>query len=233
MTYPDEHESGGVADGEEQQFDLAEDDADLPWLEADEYEEEGSFDYRLIVYALLGLAVVAALLAAIWYFTRGASDPERVPDGSTIEAPEGAYKQRPENPGGTEVEGTGDQAYQVAEGGQERGRIAGQDEPEAARPSIDLDQRETEDDAQTESPAPANDAVYVQIGAYGNRGDADAAWSRAVQRYSVLSGMRNRVIEGEVNGARVFRLQVATGDRDTAEATCRAIREAGGDCYIR
>lgn len=247
MTHPGdeennlEHDLGEAGENswaeDEEQLTLADEDEDLPWLEADEYEEEGGFDWRLIVYALLGLAVVGALLAAIWLFTRDRPDPELVADGSTIEAPEGAYKQRPDDAGGAEVAGTGDQAFEVAEGESTRGRIAdGDEDSSAARPGIDRDQTGSSAESgssEAASSADSSGAVYVQIGAFGSESDAETAWNSATGRYSVLSGMRHRVVEADVNGAKVYRLQVITGDRSTADATCRAIRNAGGDCYIR
>lgn len=235
----DVQNSGEESWEEEGQLALADEDEDLPWLEADDYEEEPGFDWRLVSYGVLGLAVVGALLGAIWFLTRDQVDPELVADGSTIEAPEGAYKQRPDDPGGTEVEGTGDQAFAVAEGESTRGRIASNDGGNsAARPSIDTEQvngSATTPAATASAAATAASAgsVYVQVGAYGSQADAETAWGAQSGRYSALSGMRHRVVEGDVNGAKVYRLQAIAGDRASADATCRAIRNAGGDCYIR
>ena len=236
MTYPGddddlEHRDDAFDESweEEEQLTLADEDEDLPWLEADEYEEEGGFDARLIVYAVLGLLVVALVLAAFWWFMRERPDPELVPDGSTIEAPEGAYKERPEDPGGAQVAGTGDQAFETAEGQSTRSRI---DDGGEARPAIDREQRGSDTSGGNDDGDNGN-AVYVQIGAFSSESDAEAGWSSAAQRYSSLSGMRHRVVEAEVNGSTVYRLQAIAGDRAGAEATCRAIRNAGGDCYIR
>ncbi len=45
-----------------------------------------------------------------------ARNSELVADGSLIEAPAQAYKEKPENPGGKTFEGTGDTSYAVSEG---------------------------------------------------------------------------------------------------------------------
>lgn len=224
----DQNLESGEGQEEEAQLALADEDENLPWLEADDYEEEGAFDWRLIWLALAGLMVIAAILATIWWFTREQDNSELVPDGSTIQAPDGDYKQRPDDPGGAEVSGTGDQAFEVAEGESTRGIIASDDGGDSeVAPSIDRNQEGSEEETT------ASGAAYVQIGAFGSRSDADSAWSTAVSRYGTLSGMRHRVIEAEVNGATVFRLQAIASDRAAADATCRAIRGSGGDCYVR
>lgn len=232
MTFPpgDPEDENGVDEALEAEEELAlqgEDDG-LPWLEDDEYyEDEGGFDTRVIWFGLIGLLVIAAILLAAWWFTRGSTDPELAADGSTIEAPEGAYKQLPEDPGGREVEGTGDTAYQVAEGESLRGMLA--DGEDTAQPSIDIYQGASYPGAESENA----EAAYVQIGAFTSRADADQAWSSASGRYSALSGMRHRIIEAEVNGATVYRLQAIAANREAGDAACRSIRNAGGDCYIR
>lgn len=219
---------------EEEQLDLADEDEDLPWLEADEYEEEGGFDFRLIWITLLGLAVIAALLYGLWWMMQDRPDPEMVPDGSTIEAPDGAYKVRPEEGGGSEVEGTGSQAFQAAEGEQDRSRVAGEDGGDSPRPSIDRSQSgEAGASGSGASTTDSGSNVYVQIGAFGSEADAEAAWRSAAGRFSALSGMEHRVIPADVNGATIYRLQAIASDRANADATCRAIRNGGGDCYIR
>lgn len=241
MSYPgdreqENHESEGF-EGEEfegaweedGQLALSGEDDDLPWLEADDYEEESGFDFRLIGVALVGLLVVAALLGAGYWFTRDRPDAEMVPDGSTVAAPEGPYKERPEDGGSSQVAGTGDLAFQTAEGESTRGRIDADDGGDrGAAPSIDVAQADGES-----TPPAASGGAYVQIGAFGSKADAEAAWSSATQRFSALSGLRHRVIEAEVNGAPVFRLQAVASDEGAANSVCRSIRNSGGDCYVR
>ncbi|MEM8725557.1 MAG: SPOR domain-containing protein, partial [Pseudomonadota bacterium] len=83
------------------ELDLSEDES-LPWLESDEEDEdEGAVDTaRIIGFAAILLVVLAALIGTIWFVTNTGGDPELVADGSTIEAPEGPYKERPDDPDG-------------------------------------------------------------------------------------------------------------------------------------
>ncbi|MWV27345.1 SPOR domain-containing protein [Aurantiacibacter rhizosphaerae] len=215
----------------EEQLALSDEEDSLPWLEDDgDYEDEGGFDARLIWFTIVGLLVLGAILVGAWWLLRDRPNSELVADGTVLEAPDGPYKERPENPGGRQVEGTGDTAYQVAEGEAQRGRLADA-EPDAARPSIDVAQGE-DDEAEKEAAPPAG-SVFVQIGAYTSRADASQAWVEARSRYSAVSGLNHRIVEAEVNGAKVYRLQVIAANRAAGDATCRAIRNAGGDCYIR
>ncbi len=234
MNFPaGERDGNGFGDADieggyeaEEQLALDDEDEALPWLADDgDYEDEGGFDARLIWFGLIGLLVIGALLFAAWWLLRDRADPELVADGTTIEAPDGPYKERPEDPGGREVAGTGDTAYEVAEGQSTRGRLA---DGETPAPGIDVAQGE--DDGEDAAPG---GAAYVQIGAFTSRADADEAWVSARGRYSALSGLRSRIVEAEVNGAIVYRLQAIAPSREAGDATCRAIRNSGGDCYIR
>src|SRR6478609_8022431 len=136
----------GTIDAEEQ-LSLADADERLPWLESDEeFEQPGVDTGRIVAFAAIGLLFVVLLLGAVYYFTRDPRDAALVADGSTIEAPAEPYKSRPADPGGKEVEGTGDTSYEVAEGQQVEGQIAAG----VPMPSIDREQA----GAPTATPAP-------------------------------------------------------------------------------
>ena len=129
MIIEAEYEEVGDADS---QLDLSEDDS-LPWLEADEDDEAvGGVDTtQIIAFALILITILVLVVGAIWYFGNRNSDAEFVADGSTIEAPEGPIKVRPDDPGGKEFDGTGNVAPVVGEGGTREGVMA-TDEPDEA-----------------------------------------------------------------------------------------------------
>ena len=90
---------------------LVSDDDALPWLESSDYEEIESVDaWRITGFVVLGLVVLALLVGGIWYFTSRTGEGTPIADGSTIEAPEGPYKERPEDPGGKTFARAGRQA---------------------------------------------------------------------------------------------------------------------------
>lgn len=212
----------------EEQLTLADEDEALPWLESDEDEAEGGFDGRIIAFALIGLLVVAGILLAGWWLVRNTSDENLVADGSTIEAPDEPYKMRPEDPGGAEVAGTGDVSFEVAEGEGLESRLAEEDDVPA--PSIDREQagRDTEEAEQESGPG-----VGVQVGAFSTREAASSGWSQLTARYEDLQGMRYRILEGTADSGTIYRLQAVAANASAADALCRSIRNAGGDCQVK
>ena len=237
-----------TADGyeAEEQFSLSDNDDALPWLEADEDEAEPASDYRILIFAALAVAALAAILFGANHFLSGRSQGNVVADGSTIAAPEGDYKMRPDQAGGTQVAGTGDLSFEVGEGESRESRIGGED----AVPSIDVDQaaatgtptgpgatpaagRATPAPAASRTPAAQTGGVGVQVGAYSSRASAETGWSQLSGRYAALQGLNYRVIEGTADSGTIFRLQAVASDAAAAGALCRAIRSAGGDCQVK
>ena len=216
----------------EGELDLA-DDESLPWLEAadDEGDAAGFDTSRLVMLGTLAITLLAAVVGGIWFVTSQVSnEPEA--DGSLIEAPDGPYKTRPENPGGKTFAGTGDTRFAVGEGQTREGKLA--DRPAsapmdsvAASPSI----------ASTVSEPPVEttqaSAGAVQVGAFPRREDAEAAWSNLIRQTEALNGVRHRVVEAQVDIGRVFRLQAMTGDRAAANRLCNALKADGLACFVK
>ena len=169
--------------------------------------------------AAVGLLALFLAFGAYWLLTRDTTDEALVAEGGTIEAPDGPYKTRPEDPGGREVEGTGDTSFEVAEGRTVEGRVAGSGE--AARPSIDRDQ------------ATATTSLGVQVGAYSSRAAAEAGWTTLSGRIEALQGRNHRVVQGTADSGTIFRLQAVAGTAAEADTLCRSIKSEGGDCQVK
>lgn len=226
---PEEQDDATIdADG---RLALADADERLPWLESDEDYEQPAVDTgRIVAFAAVGLLFIVIALGLIYYFTRDPADAELIAEGGTIEAPAEPYKTRPDDPGGREVEGTGDTSYEVAEGRQVEGRIAAG----VPVPSIDREQA----GAPTAAPsAPASSApasgVGVQVGAYSTRAQAEAGWSQLSGRYDALQGRSHRVLQGSADSGTIYRLQAVAGSAAEADTLCRAIKASGGDCQVK
>ena len=218
------------------QLSLTGDDDALPWLATDDEDEEetgGGTDYRILAFAVLALVVLAGLLFGVRAFFAGSEESTLVADGSTIEAPDTPYRERPADPGGQDVPGTGDLSYEVGEGVTREGQIASGGVP---APSVDLAQPPRAPAAGTgATPAPAatSGGVGVQVGAFQTRESAEAGWTNLTGRFEVLQGVSHRVVEGRADSGTIYRLQAVAANVAQAEALCRSIRNAGGDCQVR
>lgn len=205
---------------EDDELGLVSDDDALPWLESSDYDEVESVDaWRVTGFVVLGLVVLSLLIGGIWYFTNRGEDGTPIADGSTIEAPDTPYKERPEDPGGKTFEGTGDMAPAVGEGESREGRLAeGSATPE---PIASSEPEEEPEDAP--STASANDnRIAVQVGAYRDEATAEAGWRQIQRQTDALSGVEYRIVRGEADIGTVYRLQALPGDM----AAARRLRDA-------
>ena len=227
----------------EQELAFADGKERLPWLESDDDEDEpsGVDSGRLIAFAVVGLMAVVVLLGALWWLTRARPDGgTQVAEGSVIEAPPGPYKVKPANPGGRAVAGTGDTSFEVAEGRQVEGRIA-ETPPASATPtpsappspSIEREPKAAPKPTPTAKPTPVPTGIGVQVGAYSTRASAEAGWTKLAGRLAPLKGRSHRVLEGTADSGTVFRVQAVAGTPNEAEALCRSIKSAGGDCQVK
>lgn len=209
---------------------LALDDGDdrLPWLEsADDIDADEGFDGgRIIGFLILGVLALAMIVGAVWFATNRGGPAAA--DGSLIRAESGPYKVAPEDPGGKTFAGTGDTSYAVAQGESRPGTMAG-----SAAPPPTLAPEPKPSATAPAAPQPAGGGVGVQVGAYTSAADAEAGWSALTARHEALSGLRHRVVEGQADFGRVFRLQAVAADRDAANALCATLKAAGQGCQVK
>ena len=217
--------------GEEQydsgeQLTLSDEGDELPWLESDDdYEEEGN-DYRIVIFAVLAVLALAAILFGVNYLfgnRDNSAGEEIVADGSTIEAPDEPYKERPDDPGGSQVAGTGDVSFEVGQGQGREGQVS-DDAPPPAGSSNNADSSSASSNAS---------GVGVQVGAFQTRDAAQSGWRTLTGRFSALQGVNYRIIEGSVDSGTIYRLQAVASDLAAAESLCRSIRNGGGDCQVK
>ncbi len=230
----------------EQELNLTADES-LPWLESDEEDTAaGGIDsIQVMTFLAVLLAIAAALILAVWYFTKGDGGSEPVADGSTIAAPSGPIKEKPENPGGKEFEGTGNLAPAVGEGEVRDGQMAdGSDgagaqsgKTDASRPAINTQTTESASTGSAEGANAADSAsrggFAVQLAAYGNRARAEQGWRDLSRSSETLSGKRYRIVEANVDIGKVFRLQVPASSRAEASSLCEAIKADGLECAVK
>ena len=209
----------------------------LPWLEAveDEGGEGGPSALKLIVGVIIALAAIGGLVGGIfWYNSRSAEGG----NGEVIEAPEGAYKVRPDDPGGMNVEGEGDSAFAATQGADPKGEIdtnkvpetpvtgQGKDEPllKAPPPTNAPAPRAS---TPAEAPAAAGGGATIQLGAFSSQAGASNAWKALSGRFKYLAPLTHSVVSANVNGKTYFRLR-ASGPG--AAGICGRLKVAGEQC---
>ena len=222
---------------EEENLELIDSDERLPWLEADEEDEdEGGFaTSRIVLIGALALALIAVLVGSAWYFLSGSAG-EPPADGSLIAAPEEPYKTKPDDPGGKTFAGTGDTSFAVGEGQTREGRLA--DPPQAASaagPSLATTLNADAEEPPAPPPAPAAQpsGTAVQVGAFPTRAEASEAWARLIRQTEALNGVKHRVVEARVDIGTVYRLQAVAGDRSSANALCSRLKADGLPCFVK
>ncbi len=203
----------------------------LPWLESADYDDENtsSDTGKIVGLILIALLLLALLLGALWWMFNRGPDPELVADGSTIEAPEGKYRERPDDPGGRDFDGTGDVAPAVGEGQTREGRLAQDRETSASRSSGSGETASSD----TSGTASATGGVGVQVGAYSTRDSAQRGWNQLRGQTEALSGVKYRIVKGQADIGTVYRLQAVASDTNAANALCRRLKGDGLACQVK
>lgn len=223
------------------------DDDRLPWLETveEDYREGPSLGRILLLIFLLLLVVGAAAGGYYWYQKQqGLSG-----NGQLINAQEGDYKVKPDQPGGQVVEGEGDTVFSTSQGNASNATINAGALPEAPVQGEKAAQPGTADPgsktakiavptagapAVPAAAAPANtgSGSLIQLGAFPDQGGADAAWNRLSKRFAMLGPLGKSVEKGEKDGKPVFRLRVNAGSNGQAKDICGKLKAAGENCYV-
>ena len=211
----------------------------LPWLEAVDEDEggEGPSALKLIAALLIGLVAIGAIVGGIFWM--GNRDGQETRDAQLIEAPAGDYKVKPEDKGGMKVEGTGDTAFAASAGEEPKSAIDTNAVPEApvARPPAPAQPKSGPAPAVKQptpaakqaapAPAPAASGPAIQLGAFSNAAQANAAWKTLSSRFSYLAPLAHTVTTATVNGKTYHRLR-ASGPG--AGSICGRLRAAGELC---
>lgn len=211
----------------------------LPWLETvDEDYGRGSGVWRVLLLVLLGVALIAAAVFGIFRLQR---HHHADGNGDLINAQEGDYKVRPENPGGSKVTGEGEAAIATAQG-KDTGS-GGIDNSQMAEAPITAAKPQ-----HAAAPKPAASKVVatvptgpakaegggsvVQLGSFPSQAAADAAWTAAAKRHAFVAGLGHNVQQAEVGGRTVYRLRVNSGSTAQAGEICDKLKAAGQACFV-
>jgi SPOR domain len=212
-------------------------DEQLPWLEAvDDEDGPSGIPARRMLAALLVVLLAAALVSAtfFWLGRQNAAEVAGAPE--LIRADPKPYKVKPTDPGGLDVAGESETAFQTSAGEDTDAELDLSRMPEQAvapppKPAVEPKPAETPKpqpaEAAPEQPTGGKGSV-IQLGAFANRAQAERAWSALSARFPSVAGMNKLVIP--FSGG--IRLRAAASSPAEARQACQALKVAGENCFV-
>jgi len=212
-------------------------DEQLPWLQAVEDEDEPKgISARKMLAALLVVLLAAALVAAT-FFWLGSRDVEVNGPPELIKAEPGPYKIKPPNPGGLDIAGESQTAFETSAGEDKDARLNLNALPEEAAAKARLAQEsapktippnEVKKPVQPEPKAAGAPGSVIQIGAFANQAQAERAWAALSARFPKIAAM-NKLIVPFPGG---IRLRAAAASPADAKQACQMLKAAGENCFV-
>lgn len=205
----------------------------LPWLEAVDEDERPRGVSAGRMLAALAVVLLAVAIVAATFFWLGRSDPVTGGAPELIRAEPGPYKEKPSDPGGLDVTGESETAYQTSAGEDRDARL----DVEAAPAPVPL--AEPEAAAPAAQPTPAEPAKatptdtggngsVIQLGAFANRAQAERAWSALSARFPSVAAL-DKMIVPYPGG---IRLRAGVSSPQAAREACEAVRAGGENCFV-
>lgn len=209
----------------------------VPWLEPVDDENEAPRLSARKMLAALGLVLLAAALVAGTLFWLGRQGGGGSGPPELIRAEPGPYKVKPADPGGLDVAGESGTAYATGAGEETDAELDLSAVPEEPlvrpqpRPGTPAaEPAQGPPPAQTAPAGPAGSTI--QLGAYPNQAQAEAAWKALGERFSALAGMTKLVVPYAANGSTGYRLRAGAASAAEAQRTCQLLKVAGEDCFV-
>jgi hypothetical protein len=211
-------------------------DEPLPWLApVDDEDEPRGLSARKMLAALLVVLLAVAILIGT-FFWLGRSEPSGNGPPELIKAPPGPDKVKPPNPGGLDITGESETAFETSAGEDKDSKLDLNKLPETpvAKPVKEqpkpVAQAEAKTPAATEAPPkPAGPlGSVVQLGAFANQAQAERAWTALSTRFPAVAGL-NKIIVPFSGGIRLRGVAPSPGD---AKQVCQTLRAAGENCFI-
>ena len=210
------------------------DDGQLPWLQAVEDEEEPrGVSARKMLAALL-VVLIAGVLVAGTFFWLGRRDAGVSGPPELIKAQPGPYKVKPPNPGGLDVAGESQTAFETSAGEDRDSQLDLNAVPEApvekpAPPPPKPPAEAAKPAAPEPAPAPTGGSgSVIQLGAFANQAQAERAWSALSARFPSIAAMSKMIVP--FSGG--IRLRAGAASSADAKQACQTLKAAGENCFV-
>lgn len=214
-------------------------DESLPWLAAveDEDEPRGLSARRML--AALVVVLLAGLIIAGTFFWIGRRDTAISGPPELIKAPPGPYKIKPENPGGLDIKGESETAFETSAGEDKDSQLDLNKLPETpvAKPVKEAPKAAPATDAKTTPAAPESapepkatggNGSVVQLGAFANQAQAERAWTALSARFPSVAGLSKLIVP--FSGG--IRLRAGAASPADAKQVCQTLKAAGENCFV-
>ena len=213
-------------------------DEQLPWLEAvDDEDGPSGIPARRMLAALLVVLLAAALVFATFFWLGRQNVGETAGAPELIKADPKPYKVKPADPGGLDVAGESETAFQTSAGEDTDAQLDLSRMPEQVAPPPKPMAEPKPKPAETPKPQPAEVAPdqptggkgsVIQLGAFANRAQAERAWSALSARFPSVAAMNKMIIP--FSGG--IRLRAVAPSPAEARQACQALKVAGENCFV-
>lgn len=213
----------------------------LPWLAAveDEDEPRGISARRMLMS--LFVVVLAGLILVGTFFWLGHRDTLAGGSPLLIKAPPSPYKVKPTNPGGLDIGGESETAFETSAGEDQDSKLDLNRMPEApiAKPSKpepgNMPQAQakpaTEDatpSAEQQAKATGGSGSVVQLGAFANQAQAERGWKALAARFPSIAALNKMIVP--FSGG--IRLRAGASSPAEAKQICQTLKAAGENCFV-
>ena len=210
-------------------------DDQLPWLQAVEDEDEPTgLSARKMLVALLFVLLAVAIVAGT-FFWLGRQDSVVGGQPELIAAPSGPYKIKPDNPGGLDVAGESQTAFETSAGQDpdaqlDLSKVPQGITPPAPAPAPGTEPAEVQPEPKPEPamPATAGRGAVIQLGAFKNRQQAERAWTALSAQFPSVAGLSKMIVPFPGG----IRLRAGAASPAAAKDVCRALTAAGENCFV-
>ena len=210
----------------------------LPWLAAVEDEDEPRGISARRMLAALAVVLIAALIVTGTFFWLGRRDSAASGPPQLIQAPPGPYKIKPPNPGGLDINGESQTAFETSAGEDQDSKLDLDKLPETpvAKPVKEAPKPVPAPEAKAPAnPAPAPEpqsaggsGSVVQLGAFANQAQAERAWTALSARFPSVAGLSKMIVP--FTGG--IRLRAGATSPADAKQVCQTLKAAGENCFV-
>lgn len=168
-----------------------------------------------VVVVLLWFIPITLLIFLIWmtYLAwQEGTNPTDLADIPLIKAESGAFKIRPDDPGGMQIEHSNKEIFDMIAGDEaEIDTVTFRESPTSPVSRDDLEQRNNVSAVLTSSNDKLTGKVYIQLGSYTSKASATEGWRKLNSKFSKrLKDKKYRIIKKKLSKGTYYRLQAGT-----------------------